>query len=33
VSFPVPDAPEFAALVGRAASRAAELWRAHEGLG
>ncbi|MFD4370564.1 hypothetical protein [Streptomyces sp. NPDC058486] len=33
VSFPVPDEPELAALVADAASRAAELWGAHRGLG
>jgi hypothetical protein len=33
VSFPVPDRPELAALVAEAASRAAELWGAHRGLG
>src|SRR5690242_19060468 len=32
VSFPVPDRPELAALVGRAAGRAGELWAAHRGL-
>ncbi|MFI0240274.1 hypothetical protein [Streptomyces sp. NPDC016845] len=33
VSFPVPDSPELAALVSRAAARAGELWAAHRGLG
>ncbi len=33
VSFPVPDRPELAALVADAASRAGELWSAHQGLG
>ncbi|MET7486187.1 hypothetical protein [Streptomyces sp. NPDC005538] len=33
VSFPVPDKPELAALVDKAASRAGELWAAHRGLG
>jgi hypothetical protein len=33
VSFRVPDRPELAALVADAAGRAAELWRAHRGLG
>ncbi|MFJ6406782.1 hypothetical protein ACIQK9_14855 [Streptomyces hydrogenans] len=33
VSFPVPDEPELAALVSRAAGRAGELWAAHRGLG
>jgi hypothetical protein len=33
VSFPVPDRPELTALVSDAASRAADLWRAHRGLG
>ncbi|MEU5219985.1 hypothetical protein AB0G79_27865 [Streptomyces sp. NPDC020807] len=32
VSFPVPDAPELAALVEGAATRAAALWAAHRGL-
>jgi hypothetical protein len=32
VSFPVPDREELAALVSRAAGRAAELWAAHRGL-
>jgi hypothetical protein len=33
VSFRVPDRPELASLVAEAASRAAELWSAHRGLG
>ncbi|MCX5048964.1 MULTISPECIES: hypothetical protein [unclassified Streptomyces] len=33
VSFPVPDEPELAALVERAAGRAGVLWAAHRGLG
>lgn len=33
VSFPVPPRPELAQLVSEAAGRAAELWRAHRGLG
>jgi hypothetical protein len=33
VSFPVPDRPELAALIARAASRASTLWAAHHGLG
>lgn len=33
VSFPVPDRPELAALIDRAASRASEMWAAHRGLG
>jgi hypothetical protein len=33
VSFRVPDRPELAALIGRAASRAGALWAAHRGLG
>jgi hypothetical protein len=33
VSFPVPNTPELAALVARAASRAGALWAAHRGLG
>ncbi len=33
VSFPVPDRPELAALVSEAASRAADMWAAHRGLG
>src|SRR3954451_9891415 len=32
VSFPVPDRPEFAALIGAPASRASTLWAAHRGL-
>jgi hypothetical protein len=32
VSFPVPDRPELAALIGAAASRASTLWAAHRGL-
>ena len=32
VSFPVPDTPELATLVARAASRAGTLWAAHRGL-
>jgi hypothetical protein len=32
VSFPVPDRPELAALVTKAASRASVLWAAHRGL-
>jgi hypothetical protein len=32
VSFPVPDRPELATLIGRAASRAGALWVAHRGL-
>jgi hypothetical protein len=32
VSFSVPDRPELAALIGRAASRAGALWAAHRGL-
>ncbi len=32
VSFPVPDDPELAALVARAADRAGEMWAAHRGL-
>ena len=33
VSFPVPDRPELSELVAAAASRAAELWAGHRGLG
>ncbi|WP_329235767.1 hypothetical protein OHB07_32695 [Streptomyces sp. NBC_00111] len=33
VSFPVPDRPELAALIGTAADRAGTLWAAHRGLG
>ena len=33
VSFPVPDRPELAGLVARAATRAGALWAAHRGLG
>ena len=33
VSFPVPDRPELAVLIAEAASRAAEMWAAHRGLG
>ena len=33
VSFPVPDKPELAAMIGEAASRAGALWAAHRGLG
>ena len=32
VSFPVPDRPELATLIVRAASRASALWAAHRGL-
>ena len=32
VSFPVPDRPELATLISRAASRAGALWAAHRGL-
>lgn len=32
VSFPVPDRPELAGLVARAAARASALWAAHRGL-
>ena len=32
VSFPVPKTPELAALVAKAANRAAALWAAHRGL-
>ena len=32
VSFPVPDRPELAALIAKAASRAGALWAAHRGL-
>ncbi|HET9139790.1 hypothetical protein [Actinophytocola sp.] len=32
VSFRVPDRPELAVLVARAASRAAEMWGSHRGL-
>jgi hypothetical protein len=32
VSFPVPNTPELAALVARAASQAGVLWAAHRGL-
>jgi hypothetical protein len=32
VSFPVPDDPELATLVARAAHRAGSLWSAHRGL-
>jgi hypothetical protein len=32
VSFPVPDRPELATLIVRAASRAGVLWAAHRGL-
>ena len=32
VSFPVPNKPELAALVARAASHAGALWAAHRGL-
>ncbi|WP_026249223.1 hypothetical protein [Streptomyces sp. LaPpAH-108] len=32
VSFAVPDRPELAELIERAAGRAAELWGAHRGL-
>jgi hypothetical protein len=31
VSFPVPDRPELAILIARAASRAGVLWAAHRG--
>jgi hypothetical protein len=31
VSFPVPDRPELAALIDKAASRASALWAAHRG--
>lgn len=33
VSFSVPDRPELAALIARAASRAGAMWAAHRGLG
>ena len=33
VSFPVPDRPELAALIARAATQAGTLWSAHRGLG
>ncbi|MFI9216807.1 hypothetical protein [Streptomyces werraensis] len=33
VSFPVPDDPELASLVAKAASRAGALWAGHRGLG
>ncbi|MFE0703610.1 hypothetical protein [Streptomyces sp. NPDC058872] len=33
VSFPVPDRPELADLVARAADRAGTLWAAHRGRG
>jgi hypothetical protein len=33
VSFPVPERPELADLVTKAASRAGALWAAHHGLG
>ncbi|WP_394428110.1 hypothetical protein [Streptomyces sp. SGAir0957] len=33
VSFPVPDQPELAALISRAAGRAGEMWAAHRGVG
>ncbi|SBT37384.1 hypothetical protein GA0070611_0185 [Micromonospora auratinigra] len=33
VSFPVPDRPELAALIARAAGRAGALWAGHQGLG
>jgi hypothetical protein len=33
VPFPVPNRPEFAALVAEAASRAGALWTSHRGLG
>jgi hypothetical protein len=33
VSFPVPNRPELAALVAKAASRAGALWAVHRGLG
>ncbi|MFS0693362.1 hypothetical protein [Streptomyces nitrosporeus] len=33
VSFPVPDRPELAALVSKAAGRAGTLWATHRGLG
>jgi hypothetical protein len=32
VSFPVPDRPDLATLIVRAASRAGALWTAHRGL-
>jgi hypothetical protein len=32
VSFPVPDRPELATLVEKAASRAGAMWAAHRGL-
>jgi hypothetical protein len=32
VSFPAPKTPELAALVAKAANRAAALWAAHRGL-
>ena len=33
VSFPVPNKPDLAALIGEAANRAGALWSAHRGLG
>ncbi|MFE3518552.1 hypothetical protein [Streptomyces sp. NPDC059166] len=33
VSFPVPEKPELAALIARAADRAGALWTAHRGPG
>ncbi|MFJ6858037.1 hypothetical protein [Streptomyces werraensis] len=33
VSFPVPDDPELASLVAKAATRAGALWAGHRGLG
>ncbi|MEU9585381.1 hypothetical protein ACF060_18155 [Streptomyces werraensis] len=33
VSFPVPDDPELASLVAKAATRAGALWADHRGLG
>ena len=32
VSFPVPDRPDLATLIVKAASRAGALWAAHRGL-
>ncbi|MFJ9997054.1 hypothetical protein [Streptomyces werraensis] len=33
VSFPVPEDPELASLVAKAATRAGALWAGHRGLG